>query len=373
VSAQPILDVEGLLIPIDDASPCGTDPRLDSSPSSTYQVLKDARFAASDAERNIERGFAEESDAQRAEEAARKSWELIAVEGPGLIAKTAKDLEVTSWLAEALLRRHQLAGLRDGLRLLGGLVERYWDGVHPLPDEDGLETRLIPIVGLTGGEAEGRLITALRRVKLTEGGDSPFAFWQYERAASGNAAADATMAAIAAALDRSSDEFVRSLAEDARDCITAADQLEAKLKVHCADETPSFSRLHEALSGIFDAVKGRAPAMAPAMIEPAAADATEAELAETNEAATSAANNADPRHANGGLDREGAFRQLEELARFFRRTEPHSPTAYAIENLVRRGRMSFPDLVQELIDDGNVRRSYFVNAGIQPPPEGAGG
>ena len=73
------------------------------------------------------------------------------------------------------------------------------------------------------------------------------------------------------------------------------------------------------------------------------------------------------------LDRQGAFRQLEELAAFFRRTEPHSPTAYAIENLVRRGRMSFPELVEELIADGNVRRAYLVNAGIQPPPDGGKG
>lgn len=363
---QPVLDIEGLLAPIDDASPCGNDPRLDASPTSPYQALKDARYAASDAERNIERGFAEERDAQNAEEAARRSWELIAGEGPQLLAKTAKDLEVASWLAEALLRRHQLGGLRDGLDLLGGLVERYWDGVYPLPDEDGLETRLIPIVGLTGGEAEGRLIAALRRVRMTEGGDAPFLFWQYERAMTGNAAGSATLEAIAAALDRSSEAFVRSLAEDARGCIAAADRLEANLKAHCAGETPSFSRLHGALSQIFDAVKRRAPLPIEAEAE------VEAEPAEAAEGAAPAANAAARPRDNGELDREGAFRQLEELARFFRRTEPHSPTAYAIENLVRRGRMSFLDLVQELIDDGDVRKSYFVNAGIQPP-EGAGG
>jgi type VI secretion system protein ImpA len=336
---------------------------LDASPTSPYQALKDARLAASDAERNIERGFAEESDAQSAEESSRRSWELIAGEGPELITKTAKDLEVASWLTEALLRRHQLGGLRDGLTLLGGLIERYWDVVYPLPDEDGLETRLIPIVGLTGGEAEGRLTAALRRVRLTEGGDSPFFFWQYERAMSGNAAGNATLETIAAALDRSPDAFVQSLAEDARGCIAAADRLEANLKARCADETPSFSRLHGALSQIFDAVKRRAPST----IEPAAT------AIEAVEDSAPAAYTADPPREDGELDREGAFRQLEELARFFRRTEPHSPTAYAIENLVRRGRMTFPDLVQELIDDGNVRRSYFVNAGIQPPPEGAGG
>ena len=276
MSAQSVLDVEGLLAPLDDASPCGNDPRLDASPTSPYQALKDARLAASDAERNIERGFAEESDAQSAEEATRRSWELIAGEGPELIAKTAKDLEVASWLTEALLRRHQLAGLRDGLKLLDGLIERYWDGVYPLPDEDGLETRLIPIVGLTGAEAEGRLISALRRVRLTEGGDLPFLFWQYERAMSGNAAGNATLEAISAALDRSPDAFVQSLAEDARDCIDAANQLEANLKAHCADEAPSFSRLHGALSQIFDAVKRRAPST----IEPASALAGPAEAIE---------------------------------------------------------------------------------------------
>jgi type VI secretion system protein ImpA len=363
------LDVERLLASIDDASPCGNDPRLDSSPTSPYQALKDARLAASDAERNIERGFAEESDAQSAEEAARKSWELIAAEGPELVANTAKDLEVASWLTEALLRRHQLAGLRDGLELLSGLVERFWEGVYPLPDEDGLETRLIPIVGLTGSEAEGRLVAALRRVRLTEGGDSPFSFWQYERAASGNPAGTATLEAIAAALDRSSDGFVQALAKGARDCLAAAERLETNLKGYCADETPSFSRLHEALSRIFDAVKRRAPSA----LEPIGAATATAEPAEAIEASAPAASIAGQRRVDGELDREGAFRQLEELARFFRRTEPHSPTAYAIENLVRRGRMSFPDLVQELIDDGNVRRSYFVNAGIQPPPEGTGG
>jgi type VI secretion system protein ImpA len=191
-------------------------------------------------------------------------------------------------------------------------------------------------------------------------------FWQYERAMSGNAAGSATLEAISAALDRSPDAFVQSLAEDARDCIAAAGQLEANLKAHCADETPSFSRLHGALSQIFDAVKRRVPST----IEPAAASAEPAETIEDSAPAVYTA--ARPRE-DGELDREGAFRQLEELARFFRRTEPHSPTAYAIENLVRRGRMSFLDLVQELIDDGSVRKSYFVNAGIQPPPEGAGG
>jgi type VI secretion system protein ImpA len=127
--------------------------------------------------------------------------------------------------------------------------------------------------------------------------------------------------------------------------------------------------LRETLSQILGALRahgGVAAEEPPAASEPAAAEpGAAAAPGETSIAAAPA--------RGPILDRHGAFRQLEELAAFFRRTEPHSPIAYAIENLVRRGRMSFPELVEELIADGNVRRDYFVNAGIQPPPGGGKG
>jgi type VI secretion system protein ImpA len=373
VGTPPVLDIEGLVSPISEAVPCGGDPRSDPSPTSMYQALKDARHAAADAERGLERGFAEEDDAKKADETLKKSWSLILAQGPPLIKSVAKDLEVAAWVTEAALRAHHLAGLRDGLRCTAELVDRYWDEVFPLPDEDGLETRLAPLAGLSGGDTEGRLITPLKKVALTEGDDPPpIAFWQYERAAnstSGKAEGGVTVAAFETALRRSSPEYVRGLTEDAQACLDAATWLEAALEARCASEAPSFSRLRETLSQMLGALRAHGCVAAeepPAAGEPAAA---EPEMSgapgETSIAAAPA--------RGPILDRQGAFRQLEELAAFFRRTEPHSPIAYAIENLVRRGRMSFSELVEELIADGNVRRDYFVNAGIQPPPGGGKG
>lgn len=364
------------MLPISEAAPCGSDPRSDPSPTSVYQALKDARHAAADAERGIERGFAEADDAKKAEEISRKSWALILADGQPLIKSAAKDLEVAAWLTEAALRVHRLAGLRDGLRCTAELVDRYWDGVFPLPDEDGLETRLAPLAGLSGGDAEGRLIAPLKRLPLTEGDDpGPIAFWQYESAAKsagGKADGGVTVASFATALQRSSPEFVRDLVEDAQGCLDAVARLDAALEARCASDAPSFSRLRDTLSDILDALRahgavnlddGAAAAAAAAAASEAVADAPAAAPGETPIASA-------PRGPI--LDRQAAFRQLEELAAFFRRTEPHSPIAYAIENLVRRGRMSFPELVQELIADGNARRDYFVNAGIQPPDGGKG-
>ena len=169
--------------------------------------------------------------------------------------------------------------MRDGLRCTAELVDRYWDEVFPLPDEDGLETRLAPLAGLSGGDTEGRLITPLKKVPLTEGDDPPpIAFWQYESAAnstSGKAEGGVTVAAFETALRRSSPEYVRGLTEDAQACLDAAARLEAALEARCASEAPSFSRLRETLSQILDALRahgGVAAEEPPAESEPAAAE-----------------------------------------------------------------------------------------------------
>ena len=144
-------------------------------------------------------------------------------------------------------------------------------------------------------------------------------------------------------------------------------RLDGALAAHCGNESPSFSRLRETLSDILDALRLHAPTLAirdPEIM----AEAVEASAPVAEEGQTLGSGQA----AGRILDRQGAFRQLEELAAFFRRTEPHSPIAYAIENLVRRGRMSFAELIEELIVDDSARRNYLINAGIQPPPDGSG-
>jgi type VI secretion system protein ImpA len=73
----------------------------------------------------------------------------------------------------------------------------------------------------------------------------------------------------------------------------------------------------------------------------------------------------------GNLNRrEDAFRVLEQVADFFRRTEPHSPVSYCVQQAVRWGRMPLNELLTELISDDNVRKDMFRWTGIQNPEEG---
>ncbi|MDA6077170.1 type VI secretion system ImpA family N-terminal domain-containing protein [Edwardsiella anguillarum] len=58
------------------------------------------------------------------------------------LATRSKDLQLTVWLCEALVQRHGLPGLRDGLLLLDSLLERYWAEMYPALSEGDLEGRV---------------------------------------------------------------------------------------------------------------------------------------------------------------------------------------------------------------------------------------
>jgi len=65
--------------------------------------------------------------------------------------------------------------------------------------------------------------------------------------------------------------------------------------------------------------------------------------------------------------REQAFSELAKIADFFRRIEPHSPISYTLDEVVRRGRMTLPELLSELIQDEGARRLFLLSSGIKPP------
>ena len=66
--------------------------------------------------------------------------------------------------------------------------------------------------------------------------------------------------------------------------------------------------------------------------------------------------------------REEALRSLAAIAEFFRRTEPLSPLSYTLQEAVRRARMSWPELLEEIVPDAGQRSQILLSLGIRPPP-----
>lgn len=73
------------------------------------------------------------------EKAQPPNWIEIQKQASAILQQS-KDLQVIIYLLRALVNLEGVIGLHDGLHLLVGLIERYWDSIHPVLDpEDDLD------------------------------------------------------------------------------------------------------------------------------------------------------------------------------------------------------------------------------------------
>jgi type VI secretion system protein ImpA len=122
--------VEELLQPISEDKPSGADLRYDP----VYDIIREARRA--DDELN--------QGAWQTERKVADYPQVIALTTKALKTKT-KDLQFAAWLTDALLRRESFPGLAAGLQLFHGLLDKFWNTVYPLIEDDDLELRAAPL------------------------------------------------------------------------------------------------------------------------------------------------------------------------------------------------------------------------------------
>lgn len=357
------VDLNAIFNPISDTAPTGTDARGESSPTSPYQVVKNARNSARAAERN---SLLEDSTND-----ADNHWRTVADLVPEILSTQTKDLEIATWFAEAMVRLRGAQGLRDAFLILHGFVEKFWENLYPMPDEDGLETRVSCIAGLNGEGVEGVLIAPVRKIEITEGKThGPFSLWQYQQALDAQKVPEEkariakieklgfSLDNIETAVSESDEDFYVNLRDDLAECIDIYKKLGALLDQHCgAFNAPSIRTVLEVLGECLGAVNHLGKDKFPLVEE--AAEVVE----EQNDTSEPNAPKAAPKA--GIHSREAAFKQIEEVARFFKKTEPHSPVSYMLEKAIRWGNMPLTELITELIPDAPARTNYSKLTGVQ--------
>jgi type VI secretion system protein ImpA len=365
MASPAVLDFAKLLAPISPEKPTGVDPRSDISPTSMYYQIKGARSDARAAERQVAGG----------DNANPPDWTPVRDKGMKALAEQAKDLEITAYLIEALLRLKGFAGLRDGFRLARELVEKFWDGLYPLPDEEGVSTRIAPLIGLNGQDSEGTLIAPIARVPITDStsvgrftlahyneGNSLKKITDPKAMAKRLEAGAVSLEMFDKAVAETEAAFYRNLVDDLTACMAEFAKLGETLDKRCDGRGPPTSNVREALTVCLDTVKrvsGDKWKPAPEAPKEAGKEAG---------APTATAPAAKPAPAPAGViqNRAQALDNLRKVAEFFRRTEPHSPVSYALEQVVRWGNMSLPELWTELIADEAPRKNVFKQVGIRP-------
>lgn len=384
--SPPTIDLASLLMPVAEGQPAGPELRQspDRSLAALFLVVRDARRKAIDAERRL-RDFASMTDEEKkSQPGAPDPADWDSVRRHALEALTrSKDLWVTAWLIEALTRLHGFAGLRDGVRLTRQLCEMFWTELHPQPDaERDLATRFAQLAGLDGGStSEGTLIGPISNLPLTQARTvADFSLAEYKDAIELERKSPdirrrrveqgaLTVEMFDQAVAETSAGFFLTLRADIDDAMRALVELHASLKqkeeaILAAGGhafAPSFSNLRELLDECARLSK------ASMKNETAPGDRPDSEPGPTPGGPPPdpyAGANSAPLTGAGIESREQAIAMLMRVSDFFRRTEPHSPISYGIEQVVRWGRMSLPELLSELVSDRSAREEIFRRAGI---------
>ncbi|MFC0254458.1 type VI secretion system protein TssA [Massilia consociata] len=309
-----MLNLDKLLVPISMDRPCGED--LAFSPE--FDAINRARQAD---DPSIEQGAwvttLKEAD-----------WKFVSKRCIELIETRSKHLQLAVWLAEASARTGGLRELAASLRLLAGLCERYWDSVHPLPDEDGFDRRIGNLAWIAA-----RITPLVKEVPIADG--VSMIAWEAARGRGPDAVAE-----LEAARARAAPAARQALGADAQDCLAALAELERVVDDRLGVDGPGFGAGRTALRDFADLV---APPAAPVPAQPESKGAL---------ATVVPAGGMPLRVLDGPLQtREQALAQLRAVAEFFRRTEPHSPVAYLAEKAARWGEQPLHAWLRSVIKD----------------------
>jgi type VI secretion system protein ImpA len=345
----PVLNVEEFLEPIAADRPAGANLAYEPE----FDTLRAARRSDDDSP---------QGDWQKQTKSAE--WDRVIRLGGDLLRTRTKDLQIAAWVTEALARVHGFAGLRDGLRLLLAIQDRFWDSFHPEIDDGDLESRFGPYVFL-----DTVLPLVIRGTPLTAGyAETPYSYLRWEESrATDNAGLknpDLMDALIAEGkiTGKQFDEqvaqtprrFYEELSETLTECLTAYQEFDRSIDAHFGRDAPGLINVRKALEDcrrplepILRAKRAEEPddewgiAAAPA-VEGVPADDEPADdaTAVVEDRAPARRKRAAPRSAGGPIGSvEDAVQRIAEAATYLRAQDPTSAVSYLVTRALRTGEL----------------------------------
>jgi type VI secretion system protein ImpA len=358
------IDLDALLVPIKQDVPAGQNVRH----GATYRALKEAKRQEDPI-----------SDGPMRRAGKIADWQKVIQLATKILNEEAKDLEVMVWLAEGLTRKQGFAGLRDGLKMLGLAHAKCWDDLEPrLVEEGDLEGRVTRLEALNM-----ILPAAIRTVPIIQqSGGISYSCYEYEK---GHDEVEKLKAAVQAAKSEEQRGYAQSALEEARKLGEKIDQAVTAVPLS------HFVALRELVSEAWDAFQ---ELNRIATEKYGAEEFTLGKLQDVLESCRDLLDGLVRKKGGVGLQTEDvdqrkqkeqavmttlvedialsgelrtraeALKQLQRVADFFRRTEPHSPVSYLVQRAARWGQMPLEEWLQEVIKNTDVLSEVKETLGL---------
>ena len=314
------MDIEPLLAPVGIDDPSG--------PDLAYSAER------GEIERMFERAARENVD----DADWRTTAETILAQG-----MQTKDLWLAVYLARIGAKSNDLTLVDDGCAWLAGLVERYWDSVHPTLEEYGIAGRKAPCESLV---RIGEFLGPLKRVEVIAharlGSFSGEDFTRFRREGEAAVGYGQFRAAIA---DTPVDQL-ESVTEQLRAIANALMRVDAVVSEQAATANQTgtnFEPAYETIDAIVDAI-------APFISQAVASDHSAAPApAEVSPPAAGVAG----KSALKPIDsREDVARALDSVIDYYTRREPSSPIPEALRRIKGWIAMDFMAILRDISPSG---------------------
>jgi type VI secretion system protein ImpA len=373
VPYEALLNFEELLAPIPGDNPSGSNLLY----AGVHDEVREARRADDVLEQGEWKHESKVSD-----------WHRVTSLTTAAIATKTKDLQLAAWLTEALVNLHGFAGLHDGLKLIRGLLENFWDTLYPEIDEGDLEARAnaidmlnrpffaaavqkVPVTGNPIGANYSYVdFKDSARFDIPDNLDA-LEFEARERALQLKQLA-ATEGKITTeqwrvAKNASKRAFYEDFNSLLNMCWDESKALDDLLDAKFQRQTPGltdFKKMLDAIRSTVVTILKEKRILEPDPVE-AVADENQEVGADGKPVAGGGA------RASGPVgSRQDALRRLGEVAEFFRATEPHSPVAYLLDRAIHWGQMPLEAWLDEVIKDAGVLAHVRETLGLKAGGEG---
>lgn len=344
------VDLERLLTPISAEQPAGESLRYEG----VYDRVQEAR---KEDDSNLPQGVWQ-TDLKRAD------WEQVESICREALETRTKDLQLAVWLMEAWLSLHGFAGAREGVRLLAGLCESFWEGLYPELEEGSLEFRLSPLEWVNN-----RLTLTLKQIPITQPeirDQTAYTWGQWESALllerqiqrdvrvlrAAEAEGKPTLTQIRGSILLTLRPFFVALYAELGDLVDAIVGLERLLEEK-GSRSPSLNQFMHLVQDIQD------------LVSTVLQDREEEDGSDGEAPLPTAGQDFDSADEKGTYtarpirNRTDAYQRLSEIADYLAQVEPHSPTPYLVRRAVAWGSMTVMELLQELVqDEGDLRGIY---------------
>ena len=329
---------DDLLTPIPGDNPAGVDLRDEQ----IWDVIKEARR--------------EEVDAPQGEYARERKvadWVAVVRETSNALATRSKDLQLAVWLIEANYYREGFAGLAQAVRVTAQLLVKFWDGLHPML-EDGDAGFRISLLEFFNNPGRA-LYAAIRLAPITQSGITIFQFREsedvgtekpdddYDKKQARKKKIDAGKMSgeqFAEAFNATPKAWYKQRAAEIASALAAIDALDKAGNEVFGRDAPGYAEFRrpiEEVQGIVRQLLAKKLELEPDPVEAAPTEEAEAASGEGSGGAPAVA-------AAGGLtveptSRDDATQRIIGAARWLRKAEPTSPTAYMMLRALRWGEL----------------------------------